>query len=389
LTENEATAALTALLALARGGEAGDQRNLATALMRFPLDSLTEEQKLLKLRVIQLSFLRQGKPPGDLAQLASENLNRHYPAPSWPLNRELSRLLIYLEAPGVVAKTLALLEAAPTQEEQVHYVAQLRNLRSGWTIEDRRRHLSWWLQPRASERHPREAFQWFADVNRQYVDGAGMDNYLRDFRRETIANLNSAERTALASLIEAPIVPAQLLPATSRKFVREWKMADLAPHLNEPLKDRDFDRGRQAFVDSQCLRCHRFGNDGGATGPELAAAGSKYTRRDLLESILEPSKVISDQYQNTTVLLTDGDSMTGKLFSQSDAEVVIETDPASRSREKIPRNKIQQVKPAVLSPMPEGLVNILTKEEVLDLLAYLESNGQADSPAFRKSAGRK
>src|SRR5207247_987405 len=98
------------------------QTPLLKALAQWPLDSLDETRKLLKLRVIEVSLARQGRPSAELIKTATEKLGRQYPAKSWPLNRELSQLLIYLEAPDVVAKTLALLDAAPTQEEQIHYV---------------------------------------------------------------------------------------------------------------------------------------------------------------------------------------------------------------------------------------------------------------------------
>jgi len=339
------------------------------------------------LRVVQLGLLRQSNSTPALVEFAREKLAPHYPANSWPLNRELSRILIYTRAPQVIPRTLDLIDAASTHEQQLHYVAQLRHLQSGWTLDERRRYLRWWNRPRDPQRHPPELFRWFADVNRLYVDVAGVDNYLRDFRRDALKALSSEERAGLAPLLEAPVVPAQLVPATARAFVREWTMADFATELTDDTRPRNFQRGRQAFADAQCLSCHRFGNDGGAVGPELTAAGSKYTRRDLLESILEPSKVISDQYANKTVTLVEGDLVTGKIISENDDLLVVETDAFSRTQEKIPRKNIRQIKPAALSPMPEGLANMLNREEILDLLAYLQSGGRPESELFRKRGG--
>ena len=85
-----------------------------------------------------------------------------------------------------------------------------------------------------------------------------------------------------------------------REFVQEWKMADLEPALDEVSQGRNFANGKAAFHDAQCMLCHRFGNEGGSIGPELTAVSSKYGRREILESIIEPSKVISDQFQNIT-----------------------------------------------------------------------------------------
>jgi putative heme-binding domain-containing protein len=377
LAETNVTAGLTALLALVRVGPRESQSSLLNALAKFPLDSLNEEQTLLKLRVIQLSFLRQGRPEGDLAQQAIQKLDRKYPSQSWPVNRELSRLLIYLEAPGVITKTLDLIDRAPTQEEQFHYVAQLRNVRRGWSMAERKRFFSWWLKPRENLQHTPGMAKWFADAGRPYVDGAWVDKYLREFRADAIATLTPEERTALTPLLAKPFEKARLVPGTGRTFVREWTMADLAPDLDRVSSGRNFARGRQAFVDAQCLACHRFGNDGGSAGPELTAAGSKYDLRSLLESIVEPSKVINEQYRNTMVLLKNGDSIMGHLVSDIDDVILIETNPLSSARQKVERQAIKEIRPSELSPMPGGLLDVLSKEEILDLIAYLQSGGRA------------
>jgi putative heme-binding domain-containing protein len=383
LAETNVTGGLTALLALARVDSRESQSSLLNALARFPLDSLPEEQTLLLLRVLELSFLRQGRSEGELAKPWVQKLDGKYPSPSWPVNRELSRLLIYLEAPRVIAKTLDLLESALTQEEQFHYVAQLRKVRAGWSTADRKRFFSWWLKPREKLQHSPGITQWFADTGRTYVDGAWVDKYLREFRADAVGTLSAEERVALSPLLAKPFEKARLVPTTGRTFVREWILADLASDLDRASSGRNFARGRQAFVDAQCLACHRFGNDGGSAGPELTAAGSKYDLRSLLESMLEPSKVINEQYRNTALLLNDGDRVTGRLVSNTSELFVIETDSLSGARQKVERRVVKEIRPSEVSPMPDGLLNVLSREEILDLLAYLQSGGRKDSPLFR------
>jgi putative heme-binding domain-containing protein len=383
LGETNATAALNALLALARSGGAETQADLLKGLQRFPLESLADQQKLLKLRVLQLSLLRQGRPGGEESKVLAAELRRQYPAANWPLNRELSRLLLYLNAPGVVTTSLDLLAAAPTQEQQFHYVAQLRNVRGDWSPADRRRYFEWWLKPREHLPRPPELTQWFANAGRQPVDGAEVNKYLRKFHRDAVATLQPEERQPLAALLNAPLQKAQQIPTLKRKFERAWTTAELLPDLDRVSAGRNFNRGRQAFVDAQCLECHRLGNDGGAIGPELTAAKNKYDRRSLLESILEPSKVINEQYQQHTVTLRNGESFDGRLLRDNATEVVLETDILSGARERFPRMEIERIAPASLSSMPSGLVDVLSREELLDLLAYLEAGGRADGPAFR------
>jgi putative heme-binding domain-containing protein len=373
LAETNATAAFNALLALARVGGSDAQPDLIKAVDHFPLGSLSEQEQLKKLRVVQLSLLRQGRAESALARSLIEDLDRHYPAPGQPLNLELSRLLLYLQAPDGISRTLDLLAAAPTQQEQLHYVNQLRNVRSGWSTVDRRRYLQWWLQPREKLAHPPELAKWFADAGRAYVDGAWVDKYLREFRRDAIAGLSAEERIDLMPLLNTPFQKARLVPVVNRAFVREWTMADLLPDLDRISANRNLERGRQVFAEAQCLACHRFGNDGGAIGPELTAAGSKYDRRSLLESILEPSKVINEQYQNSTVSLKNGDGFSGRIVRDTTEEVIMEVDPLTGTRERFSRAEIDQVTVSRLSPMPDGLVNTHTREEILDLLAYLGS----------------
>lgn len=377
LSETDTTTALHALLALARVGGPGTKVELWRALARFPFGSLSEPDKLIKLRVLQLGLLRQGQlDDGTAAKAATlAELNSHYPAATWPLNRELCRLLLYLDAPGVVARTLDLLETAPMQEEQFHYVAQLRNVRRGWTVADRRRYFEWWSKSRASPTRSPALSQWFADVGRCYVDGAWVDKYLREFRRDAVATLSPGEHKELTPVLSVPLQQARLVPSRARSFVREWAMADLLPDLDRVSGARSFERGRQAFVEAQCLACHRLGHDGGTIGPELSGAGSKYDRRSLLESILEPSKVINEQYQNTTLVLKNGDSYSGRVVRDSAGELVLETDPTAGTRERFRRTEVAQVAPSKVSPMPEGLLNAFNREEILDLLAYLESGG--------------
>ncbi len=348
-------------------GKAANGEAIASRLLQRRGSQAT----LPNLRAVEVLLSRASLGEQTRQQLA-ERLGRQFPARTSELNRELSRILLHLGSRSAVAKCLRLLQSAKTQEEQFHYVEQLRNVRDGWTLEDRQAYFSWFLKPRDPQAHPPEIIQYFKDVGRSYVDGAWFDRYLRDFQRQAAATLTFAERQALAPLLSAAVSPALNVPANNRRFVREWKMADFDVELLKGSAP-DFARGRQALADAQCLTCHRFGNDGGIVGPELTGVGSKYSTRDILESILEPSKVLSDQYQNHTAGLKDGESISGRLVADSDKEIILETDRLSGTTEKIPREKVATLAPSKVSPMPEGLVNVMSKEEILDLIAYLRT----------------
>ncbi|MBI5799144.1 MAG: c-type cytochrome [Verrucomicrobia bacterium] len=367
LEEKSVNGGLTALLALARCSGMESQPALLHALAKFPLNRLAEARQLDKLRVLELSFSRQGKPdPANAAPVLAE-LDCHYPAKTEPLNRELCQLLIHLEAPGVVKKTLGLMAAARTQEEQTHYAFHLRSLQRGWTMDERRTY-----------------FAWFTKALTEFKGGNSFSKYLANAQRDAVSLLSSAQRTELAGVIGE--VPALVIPQPSpnRKLVREWKIGDLLPDLEQVGVGRSFARGRKALIDAQCLACHQFGNEGGSIGPDLTGVAGRFGRRELLESLLEPSKIIGFQYENTVIRKTDGDDVTGKLVDEDEAKVALITNPLTQERAEVLKKDIARRSLSTVSPLPEGLASILTREEILDLLALLESGGRRDHVAFQK-----
>jgi putative heme-binding domain-containing protein len=383
VAETNPETALTALLGLARCGGKETQRDLLLALKKFPISSLSQEQELLKLRVIEISFCRQGRPADDLAQLAVEKLDPLYPAASEEVNRELCQLLLYLRAPDAVAKTMDLLDKAPTQEEQTYYVMRLRTITNGWTLDLRKRYFSWFGLNRDHIGHSPEILKYFKDAGRDYSDGASLPPFLDNFRNDAIDTLSPNDRLELAAFLpKATNVAAALAP--NRKFVKDWRMSDLLPDLAKAKSGRSFRKGKAAYTEAQCILCHRFGNSGGSVGPELAAVSSRLATRDILESILEPSKVVSEQYQNAVLTLNDGDVVTGRLLEENDQKLVLMTDPIHPNKVEILKADVASRRASKISPMPDGLVNSLTENEIWDLIAYMESGGKRSNAAFAK-----
>jgi putative heme-binding domain-containing protein len=373
---------LTALLALARLGPSDVQDRLAEALDKYWPDGFDEQEKLEALRVCSLSFIRMGRPSQGTAREIIDSVASLYPSNSPRLNRELAQLLIYLDAPGVVQKTMELVGRAQTQEEQLHYIFHLRHVKNGWMPEDRQKYFEWFKRDRAQDKHLPEVKQWFADVGRDYTDGNSFPKFMANIRRDAVATLKESEKSELASLISTD--PGKVQPKAERKLVKEWTMAELVPALADAAKGRNYQRGREAFAAAQCLACHKFGTEGGAVGPDITGAASRFNRRDLLETIIEPSKVISDQYQNITITRKDGDEITGRLVEENDERLALVVNPLSGDRVEIKKRDVGRRTPSKLSPMPEGLANILTKEEILDLLAYIEAGGKREHAAFAK-----
>ena len=150
---------------------------------------------------------------------------------------------------------------------------------------------------------------------------------------------------------------------------------------------RDFSRGRRSFHAARCIVCHRFGDAGGATGPDLTQAAGRFGLRDLAEAIVEPSKAVSDQYRASIVLTADGRAVTGRIIGESAQTITVVTDPEQPTTfVEIARSDVEELVPAAESPMPGGLLDTLGESEVLDLLAYVLSRNNPRDQRFTPSS---
>jgi hypothetical protein len=104
----------------------------------------------------------------------------------------------------------------------------------------------------------------------------------------------------------------------------------------------------------------------------------------LWRSIVDPSAVISEQYQSMVLTLKDGQEITGRLLEDSPTQVVVGVDALTDRKVTVRPSEIRQRVASKVSSMPEGLLSAWGREDILDLLAYLESNGRADSPIFKR-----
>jgi putative heme-binding domain-containing protein len=381
LAEQQPDAAFTALLALARLGSSDTQPAILKALTAFPFAKLTETQTLNKLRVIEVSIARQGAPVGEIANLVTSEVDPLYPAKSEFVNRELCQILLAVNAPNAVAKTVALLKSAPTQEEQVTYAIALRNIKVGWTPETHRAYLTWFNTGRSKE-HPEHVVKWFTEAGINFNNGSSFQNLIKKTKDEATAWIKPEQLTALGDLSQP--APATAAPVELRKFVKEYTTADLIPVLDKVGKGRDFAKGKAAFTSAQCILCHRYGDEGGAVAPDLTAVATRFKRQDILESITEPSKVVSEQYMNTILKLKDGNVVAGRITEETAEQVAVAPNPFAPDATKVKKSDIKDRELMKFSIMPAGLLNTFTPDEVADLIAYMESMGDPKHPNFSK-----
>lgn len=366
LSEPIPLASAGALLALARQGEAADGPALLAALLKHDLATLLPSDLLTWLRAAQVCCVRMGRPSDDTVLALRTKLESVYPHSHRPANHLLCELLVYLESPSVVAKTVARLQDNSTRPQQVRFARLLTFARQGWDNDSRLAMIQWLQRARS------------------YQGGKLYPDMIDHIRQDFVAGLSDQEKQPLAAALARLELPLQELPVPpARPVVQQWQLDELRAAVADISAARSHQQGRQALLAASCLRCHRIGNEGGQVGPDLTSVGRRFTALAILESIVEPNRVIDPKYRYTAYQLDDGRIVVGRTAHVSQKEIVIEVDPGTREQVKLARQQIEQSRPAKISPMPGGLINVLTRDEILDLVAYLIAGGNPAHPVFQ------
>ena len=164
-----------------------------------------------------------------------------------------------------------------------------------------------------------------------------------------------------------------------------WKPSDF-PEVGERFTHDQAEpltlaRGTQAFMKAQCLQCHAVAGFGATLGPDLAETVKKLRGKGLLQQILEPSSAIHPKFQTMEFVLDRGETVTGVVVKEDAASVhVVKNLLKPHDVTKIDKASIEEQEVSKVSAMPTGLVNVLTKSEVLDLLTFLEAGPAPIAP---------
>ncbi len=345
------------------------REQLLLAIWMLDWSTLNKEQRITLVRTLQIVLNRFGRPDDATVRRLLGKFDPLFPAPTYELNRLLCETLVFLQSPTVAGKAVALLDKAPTQEEQMEYARSLRMLKTGWTTP---LHTTY--------------FEWFLKAA-NYRGGASFGKFIEFIRNDAVASLSDAEKAQLATLLakqpekKSPLEAAATVLAGRTKMT-PWTLDELTPSDAE-MKHRNFENGRKMFGAVGCFACHRFGNEGGMTGPDLTGAGGRYTPRDLLDQIVNPSKEINEQFVPTVITSKDGSQVIGTIVNLNADTIKVNTDLTDPNQQvSIDRKTVTSIGPSKVSLMPPGLLNILTREEVFDLLAYVLSAGDAKNAMF-------
>lgn len=397
--ENNRQAIIEGGIALARAGKGSDAQQVILQKLAALHGSgeISREESLGILRLVGLTFIRQGKPAPDIARAISDALDGLYPSTDDDINRELCQILVYLDSPRVVAKTLQLMATAREIEggekasaallernqqyakdvqktvagrpnrQQMALAWSLRSAKAGWTPELRKQYFSWY------------------STAKKWQGGNSFAGFIENARKDALANVPEAERAEMDALSTKVETPAELTFTPAKGPGRPYTVDDVLKFAEGALHGRDYASGKNLYAAAACLTCHRFNGEGGGLGPDVTGSGNRYTLRDLLENIIDPSKVISDQYESTQIDLKDGSLLVGRVMREEGGKLFVAVNPLAPTEVmEIAADTVASRKPYPISMMPPGLLNQLNEGEVLDLLAYLLSGGNPGDKVFQK-----
>ncbi|TVQ01135.1 MAG: heme-binding protein [Planctomycetaceae bacterium] len=394
IAETQPRAALTALMALARQGSESDRAAVIEALGRIDPKRLDEQGRVTWLRNHQLALIRLGERSDAERATLVERLEPLFPGTEEAFNAELIQLLVRLESPAGLARGIEMMERLAAEAEPVpawgeiakrhagyggtvrammdnmppvrsiHYAFTMRNQKEGWNEDLRRRYLSFFSQ---AAMHP---------------GGASFPGFLRQMRDDAIANVPIGEQPLYDDILTVPLggKPFEATPPQGPGQV--WTTASAIESLGSEIRQANFDQGRNLYHATQCAKCHRFSGEGGAIGPDLSTAGRKFSLVDLMDSIIEPSKVISDQYGSHQILTSDGTTLVGRVVEVGDQFHVYTAD-INLPPQVIDADDIEQMVVSPISQMPAGTIDTLNPEELKHLIAYILSGGDRRAAYFK------
>ena len=403
LNESDAKILTQSMIALSRHGDKYLQPKILGALMSIDFKQLNTTDKVNLVRAIELSLFRQGMPSNNLRTVLVNYLNPNFPANENNTDRLLSKVLVHLDAPEAVEKTLALLKTAKDDADfqktftsssdlilrnpqygldiadmlanvppaqQSYFATVLGNAKVGWTPELRE-----------------EYFNWIHDAFK-YKGGRSYVGFIDRARKMALTHVSADKfdyynELSGASLLTGSGNDLMVSDIQPQGPGKNWKV-DEALALMDDLKGRDLVKGKGMYAATLCLSCHTMQGEGGIVGPDLTQLGTRFSAKDILESTIHPNAVISDQYAATIFYLVDGSSVLGKLTNEDKEKYYISQNPFDpQTIREISKKDVTSKKLSDISVMMPGLINRLNEEELKDLMAYLISGGNPSHEVYQ------
>lgn len=409
LAEKDPLISTQAMIALARYGDKNLKESMVNSLMAVDFRQLTPTQQIDFLRAVELTLYRMGLP--DKVQKAEliSYLGPNYPASNNELNRLFSKILIHIGDPQAATKTLALMDAAKDDDslqqsvtnssdlilrnpqygmdiagmlsntppaQQIYYATALGAAQDGWTPEASEKYFKWFNA--AFGFKAGNSYIGFIDRARKMaLQHVSKDQIAHYDALSGSALLDAKNGNKLASTVERPKGPG-----------RNWIVDSALAVLQNNATSANFEQGKAMFIATQCQSCHRLGGEGSDIGPDLTQLGTRFSTRDILVSIIEPSKEVSDQFAATYFYMKDGSSVLGRVKSGDKDKYYISQNPFAPQqvreilKKDVSRTSISDA-PSIMFPR---LINSLNPDELKDLMAYLKSGGNKNHEVYKQKA---
>ncbi|MAG54794.1 MAG: hypothetical protein CMJ83_00730 [Planctomycetes bacterium] len=339
------------LLALTRRGDDPLPVGLLTVMLA---DAPTPAIRNNILRCLELAVMKARA----VDPAVGEAVLHLFPSSDRAANRELALLLGRMAPKGAVGELLDQLEKEKSGLEQIHLAYCLRLLKAGWTRSDKAR-----------------IFRWVVKAE-TWSGGASFPGYVKYLRTDFEKLLSDDDRAAMKELLAIKPGAGRVHLAAGAPMRDFNRTLDF---LRNSLgtERRSIHEGARVFQES-CALCHKLGAHGmGAVGPEITTASARYTLEDLLTTVVDPSREISDQYRALDVFTKDDDIFTGLPVSETEKALVLMQGTGEKV--EIPVAQIDSRRFAKTSGMPEGLLNALSLEEIADLFYYVRK-GESETP---------
>ncbi|MCR9064252.1 MAG: c-type cytochrome [Cytophagales bacterium] len=405
LSEKNPVMKTQALLGLIRSTK--DNTTLHSALAALNMvqtEGLGDQFVLDYLRTYEVLFSRISGLTEEEKKTLTKKLSPMFPAGKDLLDKELVKLLVFLDDPTVVAKTIKLIESSHKDVQAggqtatssadlilrnpqygldiakmlekvppvnaTYYAVALSEAKAGWTPALRDKYFKWYKK--AFEYRGGNSYVGFIDKARKMALENVPENKREHYDQVSGGDMLTDSGNDL-KMDEYPEGPG-----------RNWQLDEASKALEAPLVNRDFYKGKNMFVATTCNRCHSMNGQGGNVGPDLTRIGTRFSKTDILEAILEPSNTVSDQYAATEFQLKSGESIIAKIISEKEDSYVVSQNPyAPDYLMEIKKNTVVSKKYSDVSVMLPGLVNSLNEEELKDLLAYLIAGGDENNKMFK------
>jgi putative heme-binding domain-containing protein len=392
------------MVAVAHVADPSIKQQVLNKLATIPVEKITPKMLENLLRVYEIVISRMGKIEGAQAAALAQRLEPLYPAKSNYTNRELAKVLLALNSEPAIKKTLELLATAKDDTiqttymsssdmilrnpqygldiadmlanippaQQIFYATALSNTSSGWTPETRESYFNWFYK--AFGYKGGNSYIGFIDNARKMALSHVPKDQFEMYSKMSGDSLLNEKGTRLAENVEGPKGPG-----------RAWEVDSALKVVDENTGVRDFKRGRELFLAMKCGSCHTIKGEGGSVGPDLTQLGTRFSKRDMLEAIIEPSKVISDQYESKVFNMKDGTSVLGRLMSEDEKNYVISQNPyAPHVTKTLAKKDVKSMNRSEVSIMPPGTLNVMSPDEVKDIIAYLMSGGNENNEIYKK-----